>query len=442
MLGKERALEQGATLLRLVEGDAAEIVLKRQDACLTRYANSTIHQNVSHEDVTLSLRVVVDGGEGWAECNQLDERSVSQAAAVARQQASANRGSGEVIMAGPQTHACTPSHHASTIAFDPRQRAQAVAAICQAAQKFGFSAAGTVGRDVAETVMMNSKGLAAYQLVSEADIMAIVSGDEGSGFSRASSRDAALLDPQALGEEAVHRCRLNHKPQELPSGSYPVVLAPYATADLVMVLSAMALGAGEVQQGSSFMATSQGERVFHPQVTLWDDGLDMRGLPLLFDSEGVAKQRVELIAQGRPVSPVHDLTTGERAGTPSTGHASFRGAGSPFAANLFLADGEGNLDSLVSQLDRGVLITRFHYLAMVHPGQTRWSGMTRDGTFLIEGGRIAKALRNLRFDDRIVDQLAGEVHLGGDVRTVKGFPGCAHVPSMLLERFNFTGSTL
>ncbi len=442
MLGKERALQQVEAVMRQIEADGAEVTLKRTDAALTRYANSGIHQNVSHEDLCLSLRVVVGDKEGYAQSNQLDDDSLKQAVAMARKQATANQGAGEVLMAEAGSYATTPTFFASTLAFGAKERAQAVVAICQQAKREGFGAAGAVETSVVETAMINSRGLEAYQCVSEADMMAIVSGAQGSGYARACHRQANQLSADAIGQEAALRCHLNQEPSAVDSGTYPVVLAPYATGDLVMMLAAMALGAQEVQQGSSFMANSVGQQVLCSRFSLWDDGLDAAGLPVLFDREGVAKRRVDLICQGRPVQPVHDLTTAHKQKVASTGHASARGAGSPYAANLFMAPGEGDLDALVTKLGDGILITRFHYLAMMHPGQTRWSGMTRDGTFRVEGGKITKALRNVRFDDRITSQLRGPLVVGADARVVKGFGGCAHVPSVLLGEFNITGSTL
>jgi predicted Zn-dependent protease len=189
-----------------------------------------------------------------------------------------------------------------------------------------------------------------------------------------------------------------------------------------------------------------GQQAMSPLVSIWDDGLDINGMPMPFDYEGVPKQRVDIVRFGVVCGPVYDRYSAQKAGTASTGHAlppAFRVL-SPQAINLFMAAGETSRDEMIRSTPRGLYITRLWYTRLVHPRDCVITGMTRDGVFMIENGELAYPVKNLRFTQSYVQALADVEAVGREVRLIFTEYGSVaqHVPSLKIARFNFTGSTV
>jgi predicted Zn-dependent protease len=161
-----------------------------------------------------------------------------------------------------------------------------------------------------------------------------------------------------------------------------------------------------------------------------------------FDAEGVPKQRLSLIEAGVCRDLAYDAQTAARAGRTSTGHGlPAPNTYGPFPTNMVMAAGDTPMDELVGGLDRGLLVTRFHYTNPVHSKKVIITGMTRDGTFLVEGGEIVGPVRNLRFTMSYLDALANVEAVSRERRCLRGFLGASVVPSLRLSSFSFTGAT-
>jgi PmbA protein len=212
-----------------------------------------------------------------------------------------------------------------------------------------------------------------------------------------------------------------------------------------MSLNFYGMGARGVQEGRSWMVGRISEQVFSPSVNIWDDGLDPDGIGLPFDFEGTPKKRVDIVKDGVVIGPVYDRTTAKKDGKESTGHAlpaNMRGFG-PAAINLFMAPGDATVDEMIQSTERGLYITRFHYTRLVHPADCVVTGMTRDGAYWIENGKIAYPAKNLRFTQSYVEALGGVEAIGNETRLLTSFGAmCLKVPALKLKRFNFTGSTV
>jgi predicted Zn-dependent protease len=185
-----------------------------------------------------------------------------------------------------------------------------------------------------------------------------------------------------------------------------------------------------------------GRRIGSELVTIVDDARDPAGLPMAFDYEGVAKERVILVDRGICRDVVYDAQTAARDGRRSTGHGlPAPNAWGPFPINMIMAKGEATREELIGGLDRGLLVTRFHYTNPVHPKLAIITGMTRDGTFLVEDGRIVGPVRNLRFTQSYLDALAGVAAVGRELRTLRGPLGGVVVPMVRIDGWTFTGTT-
>jgi predicted Zn-dependent protease len=233
-------------------------------------------------------------------------------------------------------------------------------------------------------------------------------------------------------------------PADLEPGRYPVILAPDAVADMLAFFGYVAFNGLAVHEGRSFVASRLGQQVMTPSVSIWDDGLDASGLPQPFDAEGVPRQRVSLVEAGVVKGAVWDRRTAAKAGEgrTSTGHA--LPAPNSFGAvpaNIFMAPGKTSTEEMLSGIERGVWVTRFWYTRVVHPLEVIVTGMTRDGTFLIENGVITRPVRNLRFTQSYLAAMAGVTAIGAQTRLVDSTAGAARVPAIRVNAFNFTGAT-
>jgi predicted Zn-dependent protease len=262
----------------------------------------------------------------------------------------------------------------------------------------------------------------------------------GSGYAEAAAVDASTIDAAALGREAAGKARATADAVSLDPGDYTVVLEEYAVVDLLDMLGYLGFSALAVQEERSFAET--GRRIGSELVTIVDDGYDPSGLPLPFDFEGVAKRRVVLVEDGVCRDVVYDSQTAARAGVTSTGHGlPAPNTWGPFPLNMLMEAGTAERDDLIAGLDRGLLVTRFHYTNPVHPKLAIVTGMTRDGTFLVEDGRIIGPVKNLRYTQSYLDALAGTVAVARSRKALKGFLGCAVVPAVRIEGWTFTGGT-
>jgi predicted Zn-dependent protease len=235
----------------------------------------------------------------------------------------------------------------------------------------------------------------------------------------------------------------------LPPGDHEAVFEELAVAEILRVMSLTGLSAESVREGRSFMTGKIGEQVTGSRFTLHDDALDPRTLAIPFDVEGTPKRQVTLVERGIARGPVYDRTSAKQMGARSTGHADdpSRYARGGHAGTLTMEGGTATRDELIGSVKRGVLITRFHYTNIPDPRRAVMTGTSRDGTFLIEDGKIAGALANVRFTMSALDLFAGIEHLGPqrlarDWWTSNGMGSVVCLcPPMKVARATITGSS-
>jgi predicted Zn-dependent protease len=269
--------------------------------------------------------------------------------------------------------------------------------------------------------------------------------ETSSGYADQTVLDVTELDPERIGRIALDKALQGQNPTGIEPGTYTVILEEDAVASMLFTLGYLGLGALSVQEGRSFMNGRFGQPVTGEQITIWDDGHDPRGIVQPFDYEGVPKQRVTLIGKGVAEAVVYDsFTAGREEGRASTGHSlPAPNTAGPLPLNLYLGPGKASKEEMLASTDRGIWVTRFHYTNPVHPVKAVLTGMTRDGTFLIEHGEIVRPLRNLRFTQGILEAFAGAEMLGSTLKRVKaGWGGSATcVPALKVHEFRFTGTT-
>jgi predicted Zn-dependent protease len=443
MLGREHVQHLLEDALRRSPADQTEIVLTAEDSALTRFANSGIHQNVFESDAQVRVRAVVGKRSGVAVSNRLEPEALAQAietaTAIARLQPENPDFPG---LPEPQPVEELRPYSEATAAYSPEQRARAVKVVCDLAVEQGLLASGAFSTEAHELAVANSLGLFAYDAGTRAHFTTVVMGDDSSGYAERAAVDATALDAEALAREAVDKAVRSRGPVAVEPGEYRVVLQPYAVEEMLTYLAYLGLGALAVQEGRSFLGGRLGEQFVAPSIDLWDDGRDPRGLPLAFDYEGVPKQRVPFFERGVARGVVYDRLTAGREGRASTGHAlPAPNTHGPLPLNLFLGAGDATDADLLAGVERGIWVTRFWYVNVVHPTQTILTGMTRDGTFLIERGELARPIRNLRFTTSVLDALASVERIGRDPLLIQSWLGGSLVPALRVGRFTFTGAT-
>ena len=431
------ALEAGASQAEAVVVDGA--------SALTRFANNELHQNVAEDDVTINLRFVDGQRIGVASANKVDDEALQRLAASAGASARLQPEQewfrslpepGPVLLA-------EGAWAAATAEADPTVRADAAAAVIAAARSVEAQAYGLVETSSETISVVNSLGIDVSEQRSRSQVLTVMMGPGGgTGYAEQVAVDIEALDASAIGREAAERTAAMADPVELPAGEYAVVLDAYAAMDIALWLGLLGFNAQEVQEQQSFF--EPGKVVASSLISLADDGTDQLGTPASFDYEGVAKQRVPLIESGACRALVHDSKTAAIDGVSSTGHAlPAPNPWGPFPFNLSMAPGETPREELIGGLERGLLVTRFHYTNAVHPKQVKVTGMTKDGLFLVEDGRITSPVRNLRFTQSYLEALAAVDGVSRERRAVDGdgYLGTIVVPALRIGAFDFTGTT-
>ena len=456
LLGEGESLSRLESALKGSPADATELVLLGDSTEITRYANSEIHQNVAQVDVRVAVRVSVGRATARVLSNSLsagDLRSaIEQAVSLALLQ---DPNPQWTPLPSPETGnaplAERPQSWFDSTAVMPAQaRAEAVGLIVGEAARSGLKAFGTYRSSAQELAVVSSTGIRAYAAYTTAYLKALVEGPEGTGYSDALDRDAASIDPQHVAARAVAKCRANHNQAEIEPGDYEAIFEPNAVADMLRFPTVWGMGARQTIDGQSFLSGREGQPVASSVVSIWDDPLDPRCLPLPIDYEGLPATKVDVIHEGIAQGPVYDAQTAQEVGARSTGHASspFTGlAGGPTADHVVMPVGHSTLEEMICHVSRGVLVTRFHYTHCPDGKRVIATGTTRDGTFLIEDGEIKGALKNIRLEMGVLDLLsslqeAGEGKACQDWWAANGMATQQYfVPAMRFGRCTFTGVT-
>jgi PmbA protein len=443
MLGEGQLKNLADRVLAMSRADQTEVLVFSTNSALTRFANSYIHQNVEQTDVDIRIRAVLGKRIGVASTNETSDEAlrgvVEQALVLARHQKD-NPDFGS--LPGPASLRDIDAYIERTARCGPEERAGVVAHICGAASQSGLTAAGAFRTSVGELAVANSLGVFAYHCDTGADITTVLMGETSSGHAERLSLDVGDIDAKAIADEAVDKALRSANPVELEPGEYEVILEEYAVADLLDFLAYLSFGAQAYQEKRSFMSGRLGEQVMGENINLWDDGLASDTIPNPFDFEGVPKQRVDFVENGIAKDVVWDTYTAGKEGRESTGHALPAGATfGPIPMNMLLGTGTATKKDMLANTKRGIWVSRFWYTRPVHPLKLVVTGMTRDGTFLIENGELTRPLKNLRFTQSYLDALNCVELIGSESTLHQAIGGVSRVPALKISRWNFSGAS-
>lgn len=455
---RESPSELAERALALAGASDVQVTVVREHALSSRFARSAPTQATAVDDTEVEILVVHDGHAALASTNRLaaDALRATAGRAAAAARAAGRSGPGcypGLLEPGTDAVRAADGFDAATALLDPQQAGAALSDAFAAAAEHSLEAFGIWTAGAVRTAIASSTGLRRDEEVTDAFMKVICRDDHGrSGFASATARAAATIDARALA--GVAAATVGREPlAELGPGSYPVVLEPAAVGALLEFLGDLAFNGRSHAEGRGALSDQLGTAVVAPAIDLSDDPGGAGTLPRGFDLEGVAKAPLALVERGVARAVVHDRRSAALAGgaARSTGHAT-RPAGAPSGpspTNLVLGGGDAaDAAALAAPIERGIYVTRLWYVNTVREKETLLTGMTRDGTFLIEDGAITRPLRDVRFTDSVLRLLTATQALTRDQRLVsegdlygRRFARGVLCPALRADGFRVTGAT-
>jgi len=436
-----RLLDIAAGIARPGDADEIEAVFLEGRSYLTRFSRNAIHQNVGTEEVWAILRAVVGKRLGVATASSLRPEALAgardEAVAIARASDPVEDWPG---LPPPRPVEPLAAYDAATAEASAEARASMAGSVIDAARAVKGEAAGAVEIEEGTVAVASSTGVAVASSHTRASVHTVVTCGDGSGYAEGQSTRIGDLAARAIGRRAARKAADSRRPQPLPPGRYDVILEPAATAEWVEFLSYIAFSGKTFQEGRSPLSGRLGQRVTGEAVTIWDNGRDVRGMPRAFDFEGMPASRLVLISRGVAKAVGTGYYRARRMRKRrSTGHALPASVSYEcLPTNLFMKGGQASLERLIKETPRGLLITRFHYTNILDPLKTVLTGMTRDGTFLVENGTVVGPVKNLRYTENVLEAL-GRID-GASRRLTLTKSNCV-VPAVRIRQVQFTGAT-
>ena len=426
-----------AAARKAMPGAEVEVKVDRVSVGLTRFANSCIHQNVAEDTTSVSLRVHRDGRTIALSTTTGDHAAFVERAAALAALAPVDAGWPGLSPAQPLEQEVT--HDEATAAATAHDRASLVRDFVEAVG--GLEAAGYCRTVAWAGAYRNSAGQALDSATASADMDGIARSGGVDSVARRLSGRLSDLDGAALGARAASGVRSSATPQELPPGRYEVIFEPEAVSDLLNNIVTYGFNGKVFNEGRSFAAL--GTPQFDPAISIHDDPYagDIGAKP--FDNEGTSRSRLTLVDRGITMAIAHDRRTAREAGAHSTGHSIPGENWGPVAANAGLAPGSATLESMISSMERGILVRDLWYTRVLDPRSLVITGLTRNGAWLVENGEIVKPVRNFRFTQSYPRALEPGAVLGvGSVPVPQASRrelNTLSCPALHLASWNFTG---
>jgi predicted Zn-dependent protease len=453
-MSKELDIAQQVLSCAAPSGAEAEVSVDRYAAALTRFANSFIHQNIADTTTTVRLRLHLDGRTATgsttltsaAGLRDLVERTLAAARLCPPDQAWPG-------LAPPAALAGEGDYDEASAGASPDERADRVRDFVAAAG--GLQTAGFCRSAEWTGATANSAGQAVTGRTTQAQMDGIARLYGADGVARRSAGRLSDIDGAALGARAAGKARAATEPVELPAGRYEVVLEPTAVVDLLDNLAYFGFNGKALNERLSFVAL--GEAQFDPTITIASEGPEAGGPGAPFDTEGTPRRRLVLVDSGVTRAVGHDRRSAAEAGTESNGHAgpasvslgprptslSLAAAPSPSSSSSEM-DLDGSVEALVSKVDRGILVSDFWYTRVLDPKTLVVTGLTRNGVWLIEQGKVTRPVRNFRFTQSYPQALGPGAVLGVGGYAAPLFSvwdkARTFAPALRLASWNFTGT--
>ncbi len=456
MLDKNQAADIFAKIKKHSTGDEVEALIYGGHSALTRFANNTIHQNVAEDNVVISVRTVFGGRTARATTNKFDDESLKRAVAASESLAKVQQPDPDLLpMTGPAAGSgkAPTRYFDQTAAITPEERANTVKKIVGVAERHKLTAAGIFSSGSSVEGIFNSRGVAEWHTQTSSEISVTMLADDSSGWQKANSPDVTRLDGPSLAETAASKASGSARPREISAGKYTVILEPAAVLDMAGFMF-WDFGGLAILDQRSFLNNRVGTKVFGDNINVWDDVTHPLQSGSAFDGEGVPRQRLQLIENGVVTRLVYARGTAEKMKASehknSVGLIEPTGHGFPLPnemgeapMNIVFGGDKApkTVEQMVASTERGILVTRLWYIREVDPYEKLLTGMTRDGTFYVENGKVQYGVRNFRFNESLIHMFSNVEEMGTPVRASGEESFDMVVPAMKVCDFNFTEVT-
>lgn len=422
--------------------EETEVHVEETRDALTRFANNGIHQNVSEQDLKVSIRTVLDGKTSRVTTNKLDEDSLRAAVESSLSLGQSQpKIAGLLPMPGKQRYRRIQRFVKATAVLSAEERARAVRKACDLAVKEGQIAAGIFVSGQTQSAIGNSRGLFASYSQTRAEFSITMQLDGATSWAKANAADVRTLDTQALAQRASKKAHMATNAVELAPDKYTVILEPAAVLDLVGFLF-YDFAATAVADKRSCLNGRIGKPLFGKNISVWDDAYHAGQLGAPFDGEGIPRQRVALVGNGVPRNLVYSRASAKREKKKPTGHGfTLPNEYGEAPMNLVFSGGKSSLEEMIASTDHGLLVTRLWYIREVDPYEKVMTGMTRDGLFRVEKSKVTTAARNFRFNQSVLEMLRNVELMSSAVRSTGEEAFEMVVPAMKIKGFQFTEVT-
>jgi PmbA protein len=462
MLTKSQASDIFDQIKKYSTADEVEAYFYGGHSALTRFANNSIHQNVADENYGVSVRTAFGGRTARASTNKLDEESLRRVVRASEDLARVQLPDAELLpmptpterdAANALTEALPGRYFEETAAITPEQRAEGVGRMVAIADCHHLTTAGVYASSESLEGIFNSRGLSDWHTQTAAEISITMLASDSSGWQKANSPNVHNLNAAALAETAARKALASTGPKEIPSGKYTVILEPAAVLDIVGFMFWDFSGQSILDE-RSFLNNRIGEPLFGTNINIRDDASHPLQAGAPFDGEGMRRQRVPLVENGvvrrvvyarGTAEKVRKSTLADRVGPIApTGHGFLLpNEAGEMPANIVFGDAPNpqTVEQMIASTEYGILVTRLWYIREVDPYEKILTGMTRDGTFLVENGKVQTGVRNFRFNESLIHMLSNVESMGTPVRASGEESFDMVVPAMKVHDFNFTEVT-
>ncbi|HEY2121183.1 MAG TPA: TldD/PmbA family protein [Candidatus Acidoferrum sp.] len=409
---------------------------------LTRFANNSIHQNVAEHGVTVSIRTVLDGRTARVTTNRVEDDALRAAVENCLSlAASLPKDPSLLPLPGKQKYRKINRFTSATAKLSAEDRARAVKRACDLADKNGQVAAGIFSTGQSQSVLGNSHGLFASYRQTQAEFSVTMQQGSAASWAKGNAGDVRLIDPINLAKTASDKATRAQDPIELEPAKYTVILEPAAVLDLIGFLF-YDFSATAVADKRSCLSERIGKALLGKNITITDDVYHPEQLGAAFDGEGMPRRRVTLVDEGVIKDLVYSRRSAKKAHVKPTGHGfALPNEYGEAPMNLVIAGGKSSIEEMIASTDRGLLVRRLWYIREVDPYEKIMTGMTRDGLFLVEKGKVGKSVRNFRFNQSILVMLRNVELLGPSHRATAEESFEMVVPAMKVARFHMSEVT-
>jgi len=461
MLTHDQAADIFSRIKKHSSADEVECLFYGGRSALTRFADNTIHQNMAEENYGVSVRTVFSGRTARATTNKFDNQSLSKVVKASEDLARVQAPDADLLPVpstgedarAPKIISVPSRHFSETAALTPAQRSESVGKIVSVAQKHKLTTAGIFSSSETVEGIFNSRGLNDWHAQTSAEISITMLAFDSSGWQKANSPDAANLSAERLAEIAASKAAESAAPREIAPGKYTVILEPAAVLDTVG-FAFFDFGGLPILDQRSFLSNRIGTRLFGENISIWDDAAHPLQSGSPFDGEGMRRGKIQLVENGVVKRLVYARASAEKMKksehADKVGPIEATGHGFPIPNEMgeapmnIVFEGPRDprtVEQMIASTGRGILVTRLWYIREVDPYEKILTGMTRDGTFLVENGKVVCGVRNFRFNQSLIDMLSNVEQMSTPVRTSGEESFDMVVPAMKVREFNFTEVT-